>query len=144
MRKLRKFFGVLTGRRYQKGPEHKKTARVLTAVVLSLALAGFAAGIIITDKNSFEVGWGQQRTTFAFSISGKKLDMTVLGRKLTLDSGSAAAAGRAAKEAWKELESVRPAGVRMMDMLYHSVKKELEGLKLISPYEAFQKVLELL
>lgn len=72
-------------KRNKKIKSKRRISYFLTSFVLTLAIAGTVASVIIVDQNSRNIGWSDQKATLAFSPNNKKMDFSIAGGNFNID-----------------------------------------------------------
>lgn len=119
--------------KYIKSKSKHRAAKLLTAVVLVMALVTFAVGMLTVDYNSCTTGWNEVKTEFAFAASQDQLNLTVMGRKYNVDISYLPEVENVAGRVSGGLYMLKPPSQRLMDMLFLFIKSDLTNyLKNIS------------
>jgi hypothetical protein len=113
------------GGRYKKSTQKHRMAKVLTAVIILVAVAAAATGILVVDHNSRIIGWGEKRSELAFAVSPDRADITIMGQEYYIDTGAVTQAGRIYAQLARGLDYLKPAPIRLLDMLYIYVKDRI-------------------
>lgn len=110
---------------YLTAPPKSRFSYFLVSFVLSLALLGSLASVLVVDKNSRMVGWSEQRVELAFSNTAKSLEITVAGHSLAVDKKPVYLIGSFLGKLQTVYNYAKPAPDRLADMLYTAARKKL-------------------
>jgi hypothetical protein len=112
-------------RNYIKSPVKHRAGKFVTAVIAFAAVATAAVGIMMVDHNSRVMGWNDNRTELAFSSQADRLDITMMGDRYEIDTTVVSQAQDVLGRLQKGLYVLKPAPLRLVDMLYPYVKEHL-------------------
>lgn len=73
---------------YYSAPRKRKASYFFAAFFMTLAVAGFATGLAVADKNSRRLGWNEPSEVFAVTNSGQDVDVTMIGENFAIDTSS--------------------------------------------------------
>jgi len=116
-------------KRYIKAPTKSAVAYFSSAAILTLALVGALAAMMLVDKNCSAVGWNRQRTELAFNSTGQQLEITVMDNSFTLSTTPFKTVADVYCKVNRVADYIKPAPVRMADMLYALIDAKLTSFK---------------
>jgi hypothetical protein len=115
---------VWFGGDYLKATKKSRAAKLAAGVIIFTAVLISLLGILTADHNSRAVGWNYNQTELAFAISNKKLDITVMGHKLHIDTAGVSQAGQIYANVRSGLDYLEPAPLKLVDMLYLYIREK--------------------
>lgn len=68
---------------YYAAPAKSRASYFFASFFLTLAVALLAVGLVVADRNSQRLGWGQDVEVFAVTNSGSQIGVTVMGNTFT-------------------------------------------------------------
>ena len=68
---------------YYAAPAKSRASYFLASFFLTLTVALLAVGLVIADRNSQRLGWGQDVEVFAVTNSGNQISFTFMGNAFT-------------------------------------------------------------
>lgn len=93
-----------------------------TSFFVTILLCGSFCGAVIVDRHSREIGWNECRTVFAFSSNGKRLNLTLLGRRYAVEGNAVKTAEQILGGLERGLGVLEPSPLRLWQEAQAAVK----------------------